>query len=237
MNFLQLGQRLQAECGVSGSLTTMQNQTGSLGRLVTWIGAGWQELQTIHDDWDWMLSSNLLGAGITVATVSSQTSYPLGTGAGTVGVAPANFGKWKKGTFRSYVTSAGIASEIALDDVEYDVWRNDYMLGAMRLVVTRPVVIAIGPDKSLCLGPPPDGTYTFTGDYYAAPTSMSADGDSPTNLPAQWHMAVVYKAMQMYAAYESAPEAMQRGVAGWNQLISRMEALYLPRIAFGGALV
>ena len=63
MNRLQLVQRLALECGVSGDITTTINQTGEALRLVTWVDQGWENLQTEHDDWDWMRSSNILGQG------------------------------------------------------------------------------------------------------------------------------------------------------------------------------
>lgn len=236
MDFLQLCQRAVLECGVSGSLTTTVGQVGSLGRIVNWINAAWEELQTEHDDWEWMRSSNLLGAGVSFATVAGQASYPLGTGAGTVGVTFANFGKWDRYAFRNYTTSVGFSNEMFLDFIDYDVWRNGYMLGAMREVQTRPVAVAIGPDKSVCLGPPPNALYTVTGDYFVAPTQMAQDTDVPTGLPNQFHVAIVYGAMRMYAAYESAPEVYNRGEKGYGDLLRELEARQLPEIEFGTAL-
>jgi hypothetical protein len=72
-------------------------------------------------------------------------SYPLGTGAGTVGIAVDSFGKWDRDTFRCYTTTVGTNDEQFLDEVPFDVWRDAYMLGAMRSVQTRPVVVAVGP--------------------------------------------------------------------------------------------
>lgn len=236
MNRLQLSQRLALECGVSGTLTTTIGQVGSLGRIVTWVDQSWLEVQTEKDDWNWMRSSNILGAGMSFATVAGQASYPLGTGVGTCGVTAATFGKWDRGTFRNYTTTVGISNENYLDDIPFDVFRDSYMYGANRLVQTRPVAVAIGPDKSVCLGPPPNGLYTITGDYFVAPTAMSADTDTPTGLPAQFQIAIIYKAMMYYGAYESAPEVYQRGAQGWSLILAQLEATNTPMISFGGAL-
>jgi len=236
VNFLTLSQRLALEAGVSGTLSTTANQVGSLNRVVTWINQAWMELQTEHDDWDWLRSSNLFGSGVSFATVSGQASYPLGTGAGTVGITADAFTKWDRETFRTYLTTAGVTNETFLDWIPYDTWRDAYMLGALRNVKTRSVAFAIGPDKSICIGPPSDGLYTVTGDYFIAPTQMVADGDLPTGLPARWHMDIVYRAMMMYAGYESAPEVYQRGAAGHAMLLAQMEAQYVPEMAFSGAL-
>ena len=224
------------ECGITGTMTTTIGQTGELARVVNWTDQAWNELQTEHDDWEFLRSSNLLGAGMSFTTVSGTMSYPLGTGAGTCGVPVASFGKWDRDTFRDYSTASGTNNEIYLDNIPYDSWRNSYMLGAMRAVRTRPVAVAIGPDMSVCLGPPPNSDYTITGDYFRAPTAMAADADAPTGLAAQFHMAIVYKAMEYYAGYESAPEVFQRGSQGYMLLLAQLEAIYGPRITFAGAL-
>lgn len=183
-----------------------------------------------------MRSSNLLGEGASFTTVAGQASYPLGTGVGTCGIAPASFGKWDRETFRNYTTAAGFTNEMFLDYVPYDTWRDAYQLGAMRAVQTRPVAFAIGPDKSICLGPPPNDLYTITGDFFVAPTQMALDTDVPTGLPAQWHMDIVYRMMMMYAGYEAAPEVFQRGAQAHAMLFAQMEAGYAPEMSFAGSL-
>lgn len=236
MNLLSLCQRTAVECGVSGTLSTTAGQIGSLQRVINWVGTSWEEIQTKHEDWDWMESSILLGGGASFVSVAGQASYLLGTGAGTVGVLSTNFGKWKKGTFRNYLTATGVSGEIFMDDISYASWRNSYMYGAMRTVQTRPVAIAIGPNKSLCMGPPPAAGYTFNADYYTAPTAMVADTDTPTGLPNEHHMAIVWNAMMMYAGYEAASEVYQRGQKGYAAHLAQLESKYAPEVTTTGAL-
>jgi hypothetical protein len=242
VNFLSLCQRACTECGVaSGSaiataLPTVVGASGSVGRVVNWVGDAWNDLQMDHDDWDWMRSSNLLGAGVSFATVAEQASYPLGTGAGTVGITVDAFGKWDRETFRCFPTASGFQGEEWLDEIPFDNWRDEYMFGAQREVQTRPVVIAVGPDQSLNLGPPPNSLYTVTGDYFVAPSAMAADTDVPAGLPTRFHMLIVYLAMVKYAGYEAAPEVSQRGMTESARMMAQLMAVRAPRIAFGGAL-
>lgn len=237
MNFLQLVNRGIVECGVSGGpLTTTAGQSGSIQRVINWIGDSFTEIQTEHDDWNWMRSSNLLGLGASFVTVAGQASYPLGTTAGTVGIAVDSFGKWDRDTFRCYTTLAGTNDEQFLDDVPYDVWRDAYMLGAMRGVQTRPVAMAVGPDQSVNVGPPSNGLYTITADYFTAPTVMTADIDVPTGLPLRFHMLIVYKTKIKYASYESAPEVFSSGTSEYNLMFAQLENARLPEMAFDGAL-
>lgn len=242
MNFLAICQRAAVECGVaSGSaiqvvLPTVVGATGSLGRIVGWVNDAWTDLQMDHEDWTWMRSSNLLGAGVSFMTVSGQASYPLGTGLGTVGIAVDDFGKWDREAFRCDTSTIGFRDEMFLDEIPYDSWRDSYMLGAMRSVMTRPIAIAIGPDQSLNLGPPPNGQYTITGDYYIAPTEMVLDTDVPFGLPARFHMLIIYRAMLKYAGYESAPEVFERATAENAGMYSQLLSVRAPRMTFGGCL-
>lgn len=196
-----------------------------------------------------------LGAGATDFNTDFNSDF--GTGAsGTVGVLPENFGKWDRDTFRCFTTAIGqgdftsdfssdfstgagtgvFNDEMFLDEIPYDRWRNGYMLGAMRRVRTRPYVIAVGPDQSLCLGPPPNGNYTITGDYWVAPTEMVDDTDIPVGLPIRFHMLIVYRVMMKYAGYESAPEVYQRGSQENAGMYAQLMAARAPRISFAGAL-
>jgi hypothetical protein len=241
MNYLQLCQRTAIECGVASNtaiatvLPTVVGATGSLGRVCNWVSEAFGDLQMAHDDWDWMRSSFLLGGGVSFATVAGQAPYPTGTGVGTVGLLADSLGKWDRGSFRCQ-TTGGFQDEMRLDEIPFGDWRNSYMLGADRTVQTRPVVIAVGPDNSLCLGPPPDGLYTVTGDYYRAPADMAADTDTPTGLPPQFHLLIVYMAMQKYAGYESAPETMTRGAREAATTMAQLMSLRAPRLTYGGAL-
>lgn len=236
MNLLQLCQRLILEAGISGSISTAVSQTGEMLRVVSWVQQAWTDLQTRHDDWTWRRSSRLLGAGVSFATTAGTAFYPLGTGAGTVGVAATDFGKWVKDSFRNHVTSQGVSSEIRMGPVSFEEWREAYMYGAQQSVQTRPVVFAIGPQQQICLGPPPNGQYTITGDFMMAPTQMSADADEPTNLPADFHMAIVWQGLIYYASYEAAPEVLDRGEREFGKLIKRLDLLRGQEITLAGAL-
>ena len=242
MNYLQLCQRAAQECGVATgqaiqtALPTVTTAVGSLARICNWVNDSWSDIEMDHDDWDWMRSSNILGQGIAFQTVAGQPSYPLGTGPGTVGVDPELFGKWDRETFRNFTTTVGFRNEMFLDAIPFDTWRDSYMLGAMRTVKTRPVTIAVGPDQSLNLGPPPNDQYTIAGDYFVAPSQMVADTDIPIGLPTRFHMLIVYRCMQKYGQYEAAPEVYQRGQEENAGMYAQLQAVRAPKVTWSGAL-
>lgn len=236
MNFLQLCQRTILECAVSGSMTTVVSQTGEFQRIVTWVAQGWQDLQNERQNWDWMRSSQLLGGGVSFATIAGQAEYPLGTGAGTVGVAADDFASWVKRSFRDQTTTSGVQDQIFLGWISYDAWRNSYAFGAEQTVTTRPVAIAVGPNNSICVGPYPTSAYTLTGDYIRAPAIMTVSTDTPTNLPLQFQIAIVWRAMWYYGMYENAPEVVARADRSYRQTVRLLANLRVPMITAGRAL-
>lgn len=219
MTFLQICQRFILECAISGTMTTTVNQTGEFLRVVTWCNQAWIDIQTERTTWTFMRSSQLNGGGVSFSTVSGQAIYPLGTGAGTVGVAETAFDSWLPRTFRDQTTTAGVQDQFPLAWISYDAWRDGYAMGAQQTVTTRPVAIAVGPENEICVGPFPTSTYTLTGDYYRAPALMAADADTPTNLPAQYQLMIVWRAMRdAYGQYESAPEVLTRATTNYRRM-------------------
>lgn len=247
-------------------LPTIVGASGSVGRIVNWVSDAFSDIAQDHDDWGWLRASNILGSGVSFQTTWGRSSYPLGTNPGNVGVAANSFGKWDRETLRCFTTATSVPvyeldgfgnilldgfgnplilfatggpygqDEMFLDEITFDEWRNGYMLGAMRAVRTRPVVVAVGPDQSLNLGPPPNALYTISGDYFMLAPPMSADTDVPFGLPINYHMLIVYRTMMKYGGYESAPEVYQRGSEENAGMYAQLQAIWAPRMSFGGAL-
>ena len=83
LTFLELCQRLQVECGTSGSLmTTVAGTTGESLRLVTWISSAALEIQEQHKDY------NFLRATKSFVTNTAKEKYTIAD----AGIAAA--GKW-----------------------------------------------------------------------------------------------------------------------------------------------
>lgn len=233
MTFLQLCQRTAMECDVSGpGPTSVAGNVGELNRICSWVATAITEIETAHPDFGWMLKE------MSFATTAGQAQYtPV-----ECGIDPTTlgweFGEWVRQRFRNYVTANGNISEVIMDsDCTYDGWRNNYSYGATRSVRTRPLVVAIHPNQEdLLLGPYPDTGYTVTGEYFRAPTILTLEAsndDVVIDIPAQFMMAVVYKAMIDYGAYESAPEVLSRGETKLAAMMQKLDASRLPDVSFG----
>lgn len=225
MNFLQLVQRLSREAGASGTIETLSGLQGESARLRDWVATAWTDIQSMHRDWDWLRDS------FSFETVAGQATYSLTE----IGIA-GKFGMWAEGTFRNYVTTVGNLSEVFMSEMTYDGWRNSYQYGALRYTQSRPMVASILPSKGLGLGPTPAAGYTVTGEYYTVPIELTTDNDTPA-MPDHFHIAIVWKALTLYASYEGAVEAYQRGEAEFQRIMKRLAADRLPVASFGGPLV
>ena len=224
MTFLELVNRLRLESGVVGTdLVTLSSLSAEMARLKAWISNSWLDLQSIHQDWDWMRKS------ASFPTVAGQGIYTLAD------MAITDHGKWNELTFRNYSTSMGTNSEVFMSNMQYDTWRNTYYYNALRNTRSRPMEIAVSPDKGICLGPVPGAGYTITGDYWHAPTALVDPTDTP-DMPAHFHMAIVWKALMTYGLFEAAPEAKLRGEMEFTKFLQRLENDRKIRFNFGGAL-
>lgn len=225
MTFLQLVQALRQECGVSGSgPATVLSQTGESKRLVDWTNAAWLELQGLHDDWLFLRKTFSFP---TTASVGDYTPAAAGL---------TDFRYWHKETLRVYKTALGISDEQWLVEWEYQVFRNTYRFNQQTTQTGRPVVFAVKPmDKALMFGNVPDDVYTVVGEYQALPTEMAADADTPS-IPSHLHRVIVYKAMESYALFESAPEVLSRAQAGYSRLINQLQREQLSEVYLGNPL-
>ena len=231
MNYLDLVTKTWHKCGCSGSppATVVGQTTGDAGDIVAWVNDAWNDIQTAHEDWGWMRQTT------TFTTVNGQGNYPFGTAAGQNGIVLTNFGMWVPDSSRNYVTATGTNSEIFMGDIAYETWRNRYQYGALRITPSRPMEIAVAPDKTLCLGPVSLAGYTVSRDYYTAPVELVADADIPA-LPLQFHRLIVYGAMKLYAFNKAAPEVMEEANENFTKYMRRLTKGRLPVPNWGSAL-
>ena len=229
MSYLALAQKLVEKCGISGvgPVTTI-GQVGELKRVTGWINEAWSAIQQVRADWEWMRAS------VSFSTVAGQATYSASQ------CGAFDLAEWimntKDCTFRSYLASVGVASEISLSYMPYEGWRNTYQKGSMRIARARPMSITITPDQSIGLGMTPDSAdYVIVGDYFREPSAMTADADSPA-MPARFHMLIVYQAMQYYAQYEGDEYMRQTSEREYSKMMGRMTIAQLPEMTLGGAL-
>lgn len=225
MNFLQLVNRLKRKSGSTGqAIPTLVNQVEEVNKLADFINEAWMDIQLSREDWLWMRGSASCVTTAGQATYSPVTDFLL-----------TDFANWETSTFRNYLTSAGVNSEIRTDWIGYDQWRDVYQFGATRDMRTQPIEITVTPNMSIGLGPSPAAGYTITGDYYKVATELVADIDTPA-MPAQYHQLIVYRAMMFYGMAEAATEVYQEGAAEFRRMMTMLTSYQQADFTVGGPL-
>jgi hypothetical protein len=222
MNFLQICQRARQEASISGTgPSTVVSQTGELGKLIAWVLTAYQDIQDKHTSW------NFLRFDFEFPTIATSSTYLPSA------VSLAEHARWKDDSLRIYLTSGGVSGQRRLRYRDWDWFRDYRQIGAIQ--TGQPIEFSIRPDKSLVFWPTPDAIYTVTGEYWMRAQTMSANSDEPL-IPAQFHMAMVWKALMYYAADQGAAEVYTSAQTEFTRLMGKLETDQLPRIRLGGAL-
>lgn len=234
--FLQLCQATARECGIAGGAdasprpTTTVGQAGESNRLVNWVIDAYIELQESRN-WRWMRKN------FTFETVASTQEYSYSdvTDVDTA-TAITRFDSWyTRMPAKIYLTSDGVNGQRRLIWMPWNQFDSIYNFGAMTGQTGVPVYMTINPQDELVLGPTPNDAYTVTGDYYRSAQVLAADADVP-ELPSSYHNIIMYRAMEFYGLYESAPEIISRGTSGYKRRLNQLKRTQETPFGRGGPL-
>lgn len=209
MNYLQLCQRLRLEVGASGNDSTVVDASGEWLRLCTWINQAWVEIQQERDDWNWMRGESSFN------TIAEQAEYPYASSP----ISLTSFSRWVNDSFRIYKDTQ--SDEHQLQHMAYADFRERYLISTYETTYSYPHVITISPTDSLILALPPDDVYTVSGEYIKNVTELSANTDTPS-LPSQYHMLIVYQAMEDHGFFETASEVLQRSYKRYQKMLNKL---------------
>ncbi|MEO7665752.1 MAG: hypothetical protein ABIU97_01805 [Dehalococcoidia bacterium] len=218
--------RLCEECGVNATnLTTVVGQTGQLKKMVNWYADAWVRIQSSRQTWKFMRRST---SWVLTAGQGGYTRVQCGITAGT-------FKKWIKHNGRTYFTLVGTRSEQFLDYQDYDVFRDLWLFGPNRTVVSRPYQFTIAPDDTLILGPLPISGLTATMEYYLDPIRLAADVDVPAVPEGHDDMIIVHLAKTYYGGFYGSKEAYATGNKEYTSMYRDLCNDQLPTLGLAGA--
>lgn len=205
MTYLELCQSLAKESGFSTDLakpTTVLSQTAEELAIVEWVAQAWTDIQTARGTWKFMWANDF-----SKATVVGERLLDLSA---------ESVARFDDETFTAYETAVGISDRQYLSfQPWYDV--KKYIKSIDTTTNQEPSIITRQPDGDLNLVYPADKIYTVEADYYRDAQVFSADADVPTGLPTEYHMAIVYKALFDYGAFQDAVEQMTRAQVRYGQ--------------------
>jgi hypothetical protein len=224
MNFLQLAQRVYLEGGISGTITTTQNQQGEPARVAAWVQSAYQELCTEDPTRWWFLRER---RSVLLPAVGQEEYTPAEMGIDDLYT-------YDTATFRVAVDPR-LADETYVFGKRWPEFRDYWRFSARRTTLARPLEVAITPNMNLAFGPLPDQPYYVQFEYVKKAPDLIKDDDVPL-VPPEYHMAIVWLALIHYGMFESAPEVVARAEAKYGEMVTRMFVTQTDEIAVGGAL-
>jgi len=236
--YLELSNDLARESGLSGaaaSISAVTGQSGQALRVVEWVAQSYKSIQNRHPNWRW-LRRTFTG---TTTTGQSEYAYTAFTDT-TDSAAISRFSRWLPyddsgyPLFTIYVTASGVAAQQRMIFLPWDYFLSIYRFGTQTSAA--PAHYSVTPANKIALGPAPDATgYTVGGDYQRSAQTLAADSDVP-EMPEDFHDLIVFRALERYARFSAAPEALAQAEREGGRLLRALEVNQLPAISFGGPL-
>lgn len=233
--YLQLFQDAKRECRITGTApTSVTGNSGVLDRLANWIIDAYVEIQN-RTEWRWMRHTFTCSVSQSDGTYAytdctdSETSSAI-----------SRFSHWWLNDPidppKIYLTASGTSAEYWLSWTPYEYFKTIYEIGTGRTSESNPAHVSVDHLNRIRLGPVPNDAYTLTGDYQLSAQVLASDGDTP-EMPSQYHMLIVYMAMQKYGYLEGAQEVLMRGQEEGNKMMRQLEANQKPMPRLGKPLV
>ena len=222
MNFIQLCQDVYREGGISGQISSTQNQTGEALRVVGWVQKAYLEILNDQPDaWNFTRESAVKQLTAGVGTYSFED---LGI---TNGV------QWEVDTMR-WAASEDLSDEAHLSKIDFASFRDTWRFGPARTQQGVPADVSVDNDTKLVIGPIPATAVWLVFDYKAMPTLIS-DTDTPV-LPSRFHNAIVWRALRHYGLYEAAPEVVARADIAYKEAMLQLTVDQTPEVQVEGPL-
>jgi hypothetical protein len=134
---------------------------------------------------------------------------------------------------KCYLTSSGAGAEYWLSYIPWDAFRTTYQIGTQ--AEGAPAHISVDPNNNLVLGPIPDAVYTITGEYHRSSQVLAADADEP-EMPSEYHMLIVYTAMEDAGFHDMAEEIIARSNIKSRRLLRQLMQTQTPRMRKAGPM-
>lgn len=197
--FLQLVNDVERESGTvnqAAMLSTVVGATGRQKKMVEWTRQAWEMIQRERQ---WHFRRKAFSHALTIGQmVYTSTNLTI-----------ADFDGWVPATrrfqpFSLYDPAIGRVDEGVLRVIDYRTWLSMYDRGVPQQ--QRPTLAALTWSREVAVGAPPDKAYVLRGWYQRAIQRLgynvdgsvmsSPDADVPY-LPADYHQAIVWKALML----------------------------------------
>jgi len=223
VNFLQMCQRVFVEGGISGQITSTQNQSGEALRVVGWVADAYRRLVN-----DQSQGWNFAHPEFIVPLVQGQGTYTFTDLALPKGV------QWDTRSMR-VASRPDMADETFLAHMQYSTFRDFWEFSSRRDQQGRPLNAAVDAETKLRIAPIPDQQYYLAGRAMIDPDGLVESDDEPV-FPSRFHMVLVWDALRSYGMFEAAPEVVARADNNLKVMLQQLYFDQTPEVVVAGAL-
>lgn len=223
MTFLEICQRIFLEGGISGQISTVQNQTGEALRVVNWAKSSYLEILN-----DQGLVWNFLRKEVKVQLTPGKGDYTFDELNLVGGV------QWDTRSMRVSLNEDG-SDETFLIHMRFPEFRDYWLFSSRRDVLSRPLNAAVDIETKLRLAPIPAAAYWLHGQVQVMPESLIDNDDEPV-LPLRYQLAIVWRALRHYGMYEAAPEVVVRADAAYKEVMQQLWMDQSPEVIVGSPM-
>lgn len=222
-NFLQLCQDTYREGGLSGQITSTQNQNGEALRVVNWVKNAYLEIMN-----DQGLVWKFLRKNVAVQLTAGQGTYTFDDFNLPGGV------QWDTRSMR-VAMNANLSDETFLAHMRFPQFRDYWLFSSRRDTKSRPLNASVDDDTNLRIAPIPDQNYWLVMQYELMGAQFSDDLDESL-LPERYDNAIMWRALRHYGMFEAAPEVVARADMGYREAMQQLWGDQAPEVIIGEPL-
>lgn len=222
--FLQLCQAVYREGGISGQITSTQNQNGEALRVVNWVRNAYQEI--LNDQ------------GLVWKPIRKAAVVQLSDGVGTYTFADFNLPQGVQYDTRSMrvATDPNLLDETFVIHMDFKQFRDYWLFSTRRTVRSRPLNASVDDDTNLRIAPLPDNdNWWLNMQYQHMPQTFQADNDVSV-LPERFENVILWRALRHYGMYEAAPEVVARAEMAYKETLQQLYQDQTPEVLVGEPL-
>lgn len=203
-------QRVVSEGGISGQITSCENQTGEALRVVQWVAQAYSDILN-----DQAMSWRFIHKTFTKQLTANKGAYSFEE----IGV--PNGVQWDTREMRVAINE-DLSDETFVTHMSFPDFREFWMFSSRRTVASRPLNAAADNDMNLVLGPIPAEAYWLNFQAMVQAPDLVRNEDTPV-FPERFHIGIVWNALRSYGMFEAAPEVVTRADANLAKIMFQLE--------------
>lgn len=208
-SYLDLCRALVAELGIAGGTgpSAVTGQSGELANVVRWVADADVAVQLLWQDWQFLWTPGPSSEQL----IAGDDTIPIITDLGTEiedGLVFTVAGRSYRPTW-----------------MPWDSFRNHFKTNA-KTTLSRPTHWTVRPDKIVELSHIAAAPIPWTMEYHRRPARMTANSQT-SPIPDEYDRIIVARAALMYGGREDAPEVVVSMAAEYDDLLEKMESVYL----------